>query len=220
MIALMVLLLRRFIPRQLETEAREHAQGADSGHQHHSAGGQISWAARLTDAAAWSDVAHNFRGDWQMVWKEVAAGFLIAGFVAELPGSVFSSLFLAGSPHALQIVWGAFIGPLIAVLSFVCSVGNVPLAAVLWSHGISFAGVIAFIFADLIVLPILAIYRKYYGAHDRAGVRGVGADPQRPAPNREPPLRFGDSRLQARAQRHRGAGLRCTLLANCAARRY
>jgi uncharacterized membrane protein YraQ (UPF0718 family)/YHS domain-containing protein len=173
MIALMVLLLRRFIPRQLETEAREHAQGADSGHQHHSAGGQISWAARLTDAAAWSDVAHNFRGDWQMVWKEVAAGFLIAGFVAELPGSVFSSLFLAGSPHALQIVWGAFIGPLIAVLSFVCSVGNVPLAAVLWSHGISFAGVIAFIFADLIVLPILAIYRKYYGVAYAVRVAGL-----------------------------------------------
>jgi uncharacterized membrane protein YraQ (UPF0718 family)/YHS domain-containing protein len=164
MIALMALLLRRFVSRRLEQEAREHAQSADSGHQHHSAGGQMSWAERLTDPAAWSDVAHNFRADWQMLWKEVAIGFMIAGFVAELPGSVFSSLFLAGSPHALQIVWGALIGPLIAVLSFVCSVGNVPLAAVLWSHGISFAGVIAFVFADLIVLPILAIYRKYYGA--------------------------------------------------------
>jgi hypothetical protein len=164
MIGLMALLLRLFISRRLEVQAREHARSAERGHQHHSAGGQMSWAARLTDPAAWSDVAHNFRADWQMVWKEVALGLLIAGFVAELPGNVFTGLFLAGSPHALQTVWGAFIGPLIAVLSFVCSVGNVPLAAVLWSHGISFAGVIAFIFADLIVLPILAIYRKYYGA--------------------------------------------------------
>jgi uncharacterized protein len=160
----MALLLRLFVSPLLEAQAREHAQGADAGHQHHSAGTQISWAARLTDVAAWSDVAHNFRADWRMLWKELAIGFLIAGFVAELPGSVFSGLFLAGSPHALQVVWGAFIGPLIAVVSFVCSVGNVPLAAVLWSHGISFAGVIAFVFADLIVLPILAIYRKYYGA--------------------------------------------------------
>jgi hypothetical protein len=164
MIALMALLLRLFVSRRLEAQAREHARSVDRGHHHHSAGGGMSWAARLTDPAAWSDVAHNFRADWQMVYKEVAIGFLIAGFVAELPASVFRGLFLASSPHALQIVWGALIGPLIAVLSFVCSVGNVPLAAVLWSHGISFAGVIAFIFADLIVLPILAIYRKYYGA--------------------------------------------------------
>src|SRR5205085_7935025 len=85
------------------------------------------------------------------------------GFVAQLPDSVFNSLFLEGSPHIVQAVWGALIGPVIAILSFVCSVGNVPLAAVLWSGGISFAGVMAFIFADLIVLPILAIYRKYYG---------------------------------------------------------
>jgi uncharacterized protein len=107
-------------------------------------------------------VAHNFRGDWQMLWKEITIGFLLAGLVAQLGNSFFNSLFLKGSPHIVQSIWGAFIGPVIAVLSFVCSVGNVPLAAVLWSGGISFAGVMAFIFADLIVLPIIAIYRKYY----------------------------------------------------------
>ena len=123
----------------------------------------MSWRERLTSASAWSDVAHNFRGDWQMLWREITVGFLLAGFVAQLGNGVFSDLFLRGSPSLVQAVWGAFIGPLIAVLSFVCSVGNVPLAAVLWSGGISFAGVIAFIFADLIVLPILVIYRKYYG---------------------------------------------------------
>ncbi len=163
MIALMTLLLRAFVSRQLEEQAREHAQEADTGHQHHAAGETMTWRQRLTSASAWSDVAHNFRGDWQMLWKEITVGFLLAGFVAQLGNDFFNSLFLKGSPQLVQTVWGAFIGPVIAVLSFVCSVGNVPLAAVLWSGGISFAGVMAFIFADLIVLPILAIYRKYYG---------------------------------------------------------
>ena len=163
MIALIVLLLRLFVSPQLEERAREHAQDVDAGHQHHVAGEQMSWRARLTQVSAWSDVAHNFRGDWQMLYKEIGIGFLLAGFVAQLGNGVFGALFLRGSPHLVQTLWGAFIGPVIAVLSFVCSVGNVPLAAVLWSGGISFAGVIAFIFADLIVLPILAIYRKYYG---------------------------------------------------------
>ncbi len=163
MIGLMVLLLRVFVSRRLEAEAREHARAADAGHQHHMAGERLSWRERLTSASAWSDVAHNFRGDWQMLWKEIGIGFLLAGFVAQLGDDVFNSLFLTDSPPLVQVIWGAIIGPVIAVLSFVCSVGNVPLAAVLWSGGISFAGVMAFIFADLIVLPILAIYRKYYG---------------------------------------------------------
>ncbi len=163
MIGLMVLLLRFFVSRGLEEEAREHAREADAGHQHHMAGERLSWRERLTSASAWSDVAHNFRGDWQMLWKEIGIGFLLAGFVAQLGDDVFNTLFLTDSPALVQVIWGAIIGPIIAVLSFVCSVGNVPLAAVLWSGGISFAGVMAFIFADLIVLPIIAIYRKYYG---------------------------------------------------------
>jgi hypothetical protein len=118
----------------------------------------------VTSADAWSDVAHNFRGDWQMLWKEITIGFLLAGFIALLGDDFFNGLFLDDAPAAIQTIWGALIGPVIAVLSFVCSVGNVPLAAVLWSGGISFAGVMAFIFADLIVLPIIFAYRKYYGA--------------------------------------------------------
>ncbi len=164
MIALMALLLRAFVSPRLEAQAREHAQQADTGHQHHMAGEQISWRQRLTSATGWSDVAHNFRGDWQMLYKEIAVGFLLAGFVAQLGDGFFNGLFLkqsGGVPGALENV---IVGPIIAMLSFVCSVGNVPLAAVLWSGGISFAGVLAFIFADLIVLPIIAIYRKYYGS--------------------------------------------------------
>jgi uncharacterized membrane protein YraQ (UPF0718 family)/YHS domain-containing protein len=164
MIALMAVGLRAFVSRRLEEEARAQARSADAGHQHATAGESVGWRERLTSAAAWSDVAHNFRGDWQMLWKEITAGFLIAGFVAQLGDDFFNGLFLHGSSALVQAVWGALIGPVIAVLSFVCSVGNVPLAAVLWSGGISFAGVMAFIFADLIVLPIVAIYRKYYGS--------------------------------------------------------
>jgi len=164
MIALMALLLRAFVSPRLEAQAREHAQQADTGHQHHMAGERMSWRQRLTSATGWSDVAHNFRGDWQMLYKEIAVGFLLAGFVAQLGDGFFNGLFLkhtGGVPGALENV---IVGPIIAMLSFVCSVGNVPLAAVLWSGGISFAGVLAFIFADLIVLPIIAIYRKYYGS--------------------------------------------------------
>jgi hypothetical protein len=164
MIALMALVLRAFVSPALEREARERAKRSTGGHQHHIATSAEPLRERLRSSDAWSDVAHNFRADWQMLWREISIGLLLAGFVAQIPDSAFSSAFLTSSAPALQALWGALIGPLIAVASFVCSVGNVPLAAVLWSGGISFAGVVAFLFADLIVLPIVAIYRKYYGA--------------------------------------------------------
>ena len=91
-----------------------------------------------------------------MLWKEIAIGFLLAGFVAQLGNGFFNSLFITDAPAPLPTIENVLVGPMIAVLSFVCSVGNVPLAAVLWSGGISFAGVLAFLFADLIVLPIIA----------------------------------------------------------------
>jgi uncharacterized membrane protein YraQ (UPF0718 family)/YHS domain-containing protein len=163
MIILMAILLRVFVSPRLEAEAREHAREADTGHQHHTANEELGWRERLTSASAWSDVAHNFRGDWQMLWKEITIGFFLAGFIAQLGNGFFNGLFLKHTGGVLAAVENVIVGPIIAVLSFVCSVGNVPLAAVLWSGGISFAGVLAFLFADLIVLPIIAIYRKYYG---------------------------------------------------------
>jgi hypothetical protein len=164
MIGLLALTLRLFVSHDLEERAREHAVQADTGHQHHSAGEEgRSWRQRVRSAEAWSDVAHNFRGDWQMLYREIAIGFLIAGFVAQLPGGFFNGLFLRHAPAPLGALENVVVGPVIAMLSFVCSVGNVPVAAVLWSGGISFAGVLSFLFADLIVLPILMIYRKYYG---------------------------------------------------------
>jgi uncharacterized membrane protein YraQ (UPF0718 family)/YHS domain-containing protein len=163
MIVLMTALLRLFVSPRLEELAREHARRADTGHQHHPASERMSWRERLTSPAAWSDVAHNFRGDWSMLWKEITAGFVLAGYIGLLGNDFFNGLFIKDAPPVLEAIENVIVGPIIAVLSFVCSVGNVPLAAVLWSGGISFAGVMAFIFADLIVLPIIAIYRKYYG---------------------------------------------------------
>jgi uncharacterized membrane protein YraQ (UPF0718 family)/YHS domain-containing protein len=163
MIVLMAVLLRLFVSPKLEESARKHAQEADSGHQHHMAGEQLTWRERLTSSSAWSDVAHNFRGDWQMLWKEISIGFLLAGFIGLLGDDFFNGLFIEDAPPVLTAIENVLVGPLIAVLSFVCSVGNIPLAAVLWSGGISFAGVMAFIFADLIVVPIVLAYRKYYG---------------------------------------------------------
>jgi uncharacterized protein len=173
MIILMAVLLRAFVSPASEARARAHAQEADPGHQHHAAGGQLSWRQRVRSLSAWSDVAHNFRGDWQMLWKEITLGFLLAGFVAQLGNGFFASLFLTHTGGALGAIENVIVGPIIAVLSFVCSVGNVPLAAVLWSGGISFAGVLAFIFADLIVLPIIAIYRKYYGTRYTVQIVGL-----------------------------------------------
>src|SRR5690242_16346702 len=148
MIVLMTVLLRLFVSPRLEKRAREHAIEADTGHQHHAAGEQLPWRERILSPRAWSDVAHNFRGDWQMLYREIALGFLLAGFVAQLGEDFFNGLFLESSGGVLASIENVVIGPVIAVLSFVCSVGNVPLAAVLWSGGISFGGVLAFLYAD------------------------------------------------------------------------
>jgi uncharacterized protein len=163
MIVLMTLTLRWFVSPRLEEQARRHAIEADAGHQHVHAGERMTWRERLRSRSAWADVAHNFRGDWQMLWKEIALGFFLAGFIGLLGNDFFNSLFITDAPPVVQTLENVIVGPIIAVLSFVCSVGNVPLAAVLWSGGISFSGVLAFIFADLIVVPIVLIYRKYYG---------------------------------------------------------
>ena len=237
MIGLMVAGLRLFVSRRQEQLAREHAQAADSGHQHHTAGGELTWRERLTSAAAWSDVAHNFRADWQMLWKEIAAGFLLAGFIGLLPMDVFNALFVTDAPPAVRTIENVLVGPVIAILSFVCSIGNVPLAAVLWSGGISFAGVMAFIFADLVVLPILAIYRKYYGLAFTLRITALmlvtmvlaallvdalfGLAGLVPAdrPTARGRVRVGRVRLQARSQRARPARLRGAAVAHRPPRR-
>jgi len=172
LIALMAVLLRRFVSPALEERARAHAQDAageghdHGGHDHHGSAdgdGPLPLRDAIRSADSWREVAANFRMDWSMVWKEIALGFLLAGFIGLLGDDFFNVLFVTDAPPLLRTLENVIVGPLIAVLSFVCSVGNVPLAAVLWSGGIGFGGVVAFLFADLIVIPIVLAYRKYYG---------------------------------------------------------
>jgi uncharacterized membrane protein YraQ (UPF0718 family)/YHS domain-containing protein len=168
LILLMWLALNVLVSRREEEAVRAHAVEAETGHAHHSASGSGPFSLQ-----GWSDVAHNVRGDLQVLWKELVAGFLIAGYVSLLPMGFFNALFITHAWAPLRIAENVIVGPIVAALAFVCSIGNIPLAAVLWSGGISFGGVIAFIFADLIILPIVNAYRKYYGARFAALLTGV-----------------------------------------------
>ncbi len=169
MVVIIAVLFRRFLSRKLVREAREQAdkgiKGVMEGHAEMDMSvenGRSLWQ-RLASAEGITATSHYFVMDWLAVWKDIAGGLLIAGALgAWVPRDFWNSFFLTSHPVAATF-WGPLVGPLVAVLSFVCSVGNIPLAAVLWNGGISFGGVIAFIYADLIVLPIIDIYRKYYG---------------------------------------------------------
>jgi uncharacterized membrane protein YraQ (UPF0718 family)/YHS domain-containing protein len=163
LIAVMWLALHALVGPSHEEELRATAAAADAGHVHPTAASDLPLRRKLVSTQAWSDVAHNFRGDWQMLWKEIAAGFLIAGYVSLLPRGFFNGLFVTDAPAPLRIAENVVMGPIVAAAAFVCSIGNVPLAAVLWAGGISFSGVVAFLFADLLIPPIVAYYRKVYG---------------------------------------------------------
>ena len=163
LITVMWIALRLLVTREREEEIRTVAAAADAGHVHPTASSELPFRRKLVSLQAWSDVAHNFRGDWQMLWKEIGAGFLIAGYIALLPTDFFNGLFITDAPTPVRIAENVIVGPIVAALAFVCSIGNVPLAAVLWAGGISFSGVVAFLFADLLIPPIVAYYRKVYG---------------------------------------------------------
>ncbi len=135
--------------------------------------GEGGFLRRLFSRDGFTSVSHYFVMDWASVVRDIVLGLLIAGaFAAWVPTSWLRVFFLAGHPVAAEI-WGPLIGPLVAVVSFVCSVGNVPLAAVLWNGGISFGGVVSFLFADLIIIPIILIYRKYYGTGAALRITGI-----------------------------------------------
>ena len=168
MVAIMVVLFRALLsPRRLR-EAKEQANRGITGRMEGMAEMDMAvvegslWQ-RITSDEGLTAISQYFVMDWASVWMDIVGGLLIAGALATwVPQEFWQGFFLTDHP-LLAKLWGPLIGPLVAVVSFVCSVGNIPLAAVLWNSGISFGGVIAFIFADLIVLPILDIYRKYYG---------------------------------------------------------
>jgi uncharacterized protein len=168
MIIFMALVFRVFLRRRLVEQARAQADRGVAGRME----GHADMDMAVTEGSVWSRIrsakgftaiSHYFVMDWASVWVDIAVGLLIAGALgAWVPEQFWQGFFLVDHP-LLAKLWGPLVGPLVAVVSFVCSIGNVPLAAVLWNGGISFGGVVAFIFADLIVLPILDIYRKYYG---------------------------------------------------------
>jgi uncharacterized membrane protein YraQ (UPF0718 family) len=169
MIALLVVLFRLFLNRNLLDQAKEQADkgiaGRMEGHAEMdmSVSGDGTLWQRITSEQGFTAISHYFVMDWASVWLDIVGGLIIAGALAAwVPAEFWQSFFAVDHPLVAKL-WGPIVGPLVAVISFVCSVGNIPLAAVLWNGGISFGGVIAFIFADLIVLPILNIYRKYYG---------------------------------------------------------
>ncbi len=168
MIIILVLLFKAFLTPKLVEAARTQADKGVQGRMEGHAGMDMSlhegtiWQRMSSDKGR-TAISHFFVMDWASLWMDIGIGLLIAGALAAwVPKHFWQAFFFAGHP-VLARLWGPLIGPIVAILSFVCSVGNVPLAAVLWNGGISFGGVVAFLFADLIILPILDIYRRYYG---------------------------------------------------------
>ncbi len=180
MILILAILFRLFLTPKLVNTARKQAEKGLSGRMEGHA--SMDDMAVKGDASIWQKLrspegktatSHFFIMDWASIWTDIVLGLLIAGALAAwIPQSWWRALFFTNN-HTLALIWGPLIAPLIAVLSFVCSVGNVPLAAVLWNGGISFGGVVVFIFADLIVFPILRIYKKYYGLKMAAFIFGM-----------------------------------------------
>ncbi|MEU3530480.1 permease [Streptomyces murinus] len=169
MIVVLAVLFRVFLRERLLRGAREQAErgvaGSMEGHaaMDMSVRGEGGFVRRLLSRAGLTSVSHIFVMEWAAILRDLVAGLLIAGAIAAwVPDDFWHTFFLAGHPLAAKLI-GPLIGPVVAVATFVCSIGNVPLAVVLWKGGISFGGVIAFIYADLLILPILNIYRKYYG---------------------------------------------------------
>ncbi len=169
MVAILAALFKALLRPELVAEARQQADrglvGSMEGHAVMDMSvTEGSLLERVTSPKGFTAISHYFVMDWAAIWRDIAGGLLLAGALAAwVPDHLWRSFFLVEHPFWAKL-WGPIVGPVVAMLSFVCSIGNVPLAAVLWNGGISFGGVISFIFADLIVLPILNIYKKYYGS--------------------------------------------------------
>ena len=174
MIVVVALLFRLVLkPHLLEAARRQADRGVAGSMEGHAAmdmsvGGEGSLVRRLGSPEGFTSVSHIFVMEWAAVLRDIVIGLLIAGAVAAwVPDTFWQAFFLTDHPFLAKL-WGPVVGPVVAVLSFVCSIGNVPLAAVLWNGGISFGGVVSFIFADLLIVPVLVIYRKYYGLRTAA----------------------------------------------------
>lgn len=169
MIVVVALLFRRLVSARTIENAHQQADrglaGSMEGHaaMDMSLQGEGPLWRRLFSADGWTSISHNFVMEWAAILRDLIIGLLIAGAAAAwIPNAFWQRLFLSDHPTAAALL-DPLIAPLIAIATFVCSIGNVPLAAVLWNGGITFGGVISFLFADLLIVPILLIYRKYYG---------------------------------------------------------
>jgi uncharacterized membrane protein YraQ (UPF0718 family) len=169
MIVVLAVLFRLFVRSRVVDAAREQADRGLAGSMEGHAAMDMSiqrdgsFLQRLLSAEGLTSVSHVFVMEWLAILRDLVLGLFIAGAIAAwVPETFWQEFFLADHP-GWAVAWGPIVGPIVAIFSFVCSIGNVPLAAVLWNGGISFGGVIAFIFADLLIIPILNIYRKYYG---------------------------------------------------------
>jgi uncharacterized membrane protein YraQ (UPF0718 family) len=165
LITILALLVKLTYPAKLIAAARAHAAGASSGHEHgdDTVAGATLWA-KLRDPRTRVLIAQTAAMDWSMLRTDLMLGFLIAGMLAVfVPPGVWHIFFFTGGPPIVTLPLNAVAGAALAIVTFVCSIGNVPMAAVLWGTGVSFGGVLAFLYADLIVLPLLDVYRKYYG---------------------------------------------------------
>src|SRR5215469_2679130 len=178
LIAVFVALAKFLLPKSVIEEGRAVCQVSENGGHEHDHGdmlapGETLWE-KLRSPVGWRYVAHYFQMDWSMLQNDLILGFVIAGLLAiAVPNEWWQHLFVTNAPYVWRTIANALVGPIIAVLSFVCSIGNVPLAAVLWQGGATFGGVVAFLYADLIVLPLIDIYRKYYGWRLALSMTGV-----------------------------------------------
>lgn len=174
LIVIMSVLVRLTYPHRLVEEARQHPE-TSAGHEH----GEMTapgntLGEKLRSPETRILIAQNFVMDWSMLWKDLLLGFVIAGALsAFVPDSFWQTLFLQNTNEWVRAPVNALLGPLVAVITFVCSIGNVPMAAVLWGAGVSFGGVLAFLYADLIVIPLLDVYRRYYGWKMAAYIGGI-----------------------------------------------
>ena len=163
LIAFMWALVKLTPTRSLEEEARDHLEAEDDGHE----GDVPDWKERMASRAGWAKVGHKYLMEWKMVWKDVTFGFTIAGVIAAfVPSAFFEALFVGAGSAELgfgEVLLQTLVGPVAAFFTFIGSMGNIPLAALLYDNGVSFAGVMAFIFSDLVVFPVLRIHASYYG---------------------------------------------------------
>ena len=160
------LLIRITRPRRLEAQARDQL----SNEQDNRDDRDIGWKKKLLSMRSWQSIGQTYVMEWQMVWRDVLIGFTVAGIIsAMVPDSFFQALFIgsggenSANPGFFAVLMQALVGPVAAFFTFIGSMGNIPLAAVLFGQGVTFAGVMAFIFSDLVVLPVLRINASYYG---------------------------------------------------------